>query len=402
MTCEEFLRLLDEDRLAGSPEAAAHLQSCPECRYAKEWWHTVRRELRELKDEPTPPFLHTRVMAHVRAGATQRAPWWQVVPRLSWTGPALVGVVLLVASGYGLWQVMRPSATPPGVPAPRESSGVVAGGAESLRRDAAGADAKLKEDEVAERDKAQDVAQPKEVAPAALTKVETAAASVGNESEAGAPGQNLEGTFSQQRLRLAQNEPAVAEKQVASALEQPAVRPSSQFGQNVLSNQANFAQTPAQNVQMPPANQAANVATNVTNAGAVAQNDQRQAAAQRVEPERTSKGTRDEESRATQGQAKSAPAPATQSVAESLGKGPSTSNLVTCAVVAQSGGALRGIALPPELAPPAGAPVEFTVGADRSVAISISKKTGGAGPLATALASLELPIGRYTLRRVGK
>ena len=53
MTCEELLRLLDEDGPTGSGDAAAHLRSCPDCRYAKEWWQTVRSELGEMR-KPSP------------------------------------------------------------------------------------------------------------------------------------------------------------------------------------------------------------------------------------------------------------------------------------------------------------------------------------------------------------
>jgi hypothetical protein len=70
MTCEEFTRLLDTDRPLADLEAIAHVASCPQCARALERWQAAREELRSMATEAPPPFLHSRIMASVRAEAT--------------------------------------------------------------------------------------------------------------------------------------------------------------------------------------------------------------------------------------------------------------------------------------------------------------------------------------------
>ncbi|MFI5165228.1 MAG: hypothetical protein ACHQQS_01265 [Thermoanaerobaculales bacterium] len=115
MTCEEFLRLLDDEQPPTSGEAAAHLASCPACRRAWERAQAMRRELRAMReDSPPPPFLHSRVMANVRAERAARRPWWNMVARPAWAGAALVALLLVMVSGYRLYELFRPTplATP--------------------------------------------------------------------------------------------------------------------------------------------------------------------------------------------------------------------------------------------------------------------------------------------------
>jgi negative regulator of sigma E activity len=126
MTCAELERCLDEDRTIDTPEAAAHLATCAECRRAVERWRAVRSELRSMASEPDPPFLHTRVMAHVRAEG-QRAPgrtFWLLRP--VWAAPALAVLFIGVVAGLGVWRAQRET---PSAPAAEVAEVVVAQGA---------------------------------------------------------------------------------------------------------------------------------------------------------------------------------------------------------------------------------------------------------------------------------
>jgi len=118
MTCEEFRRRLDGDEPTDTGEAAAHLERCADCRRLAERADLTRRALRALREEAPPPFLHARVMAHLR-DAEPRARRWQVAARPAWAGAALVALLLVAVSGYRLAEWLRP--------APRAEAPVVVG-----------------------------------------------------------------------------------------------------------------------------------------------------------------------------------------------------------------------------------------------------------------------------------
>jgi hypothetical protein len=106
MRCEDLLRELDESGRVASPEARAHVQGCPSCARAAESWQAVRGELQAMGEDAPPPFLHARVMAHVRAEAkaAPRPAWWARVPRWAWAGQALAVLLGVTLAGWGLWQ----------------------------------------------------------------------------------------------------------------------------------------------------------------------------------------------------------------------------------------------------------------------------------------------------------
>ena len=114
MRCEEFLRRLDAEEECRTGEAAAHAAACPACGRAAERMEAASAALRGLRaeDEP-PPFLHTRVMAHVRGEGARRpvlgAGGWF---RLAWAGPLFAVAVVFLLGGYGLRQVVEPSRRP--------------------------------------------------------------------------------------------------------------------------------------------------------------------------------------------------------------------------------------------------------------------------------------------------
>jgi hypothetical protein len=123
MTCDEFLRLLDEDAPLDGGDALAHLAECPSCARAAERERAVRRELTALGEDEAPPFLHARIMAHVQAADRERrelpaASWWRL--RAAWAGPLLVVACVVILGGYVLWRVLQPSelAPPPAARAP--------------------------------------------------------------------------------------------------------------------------------------------------------------------------------------------------------------------------------------------------------------------------------------------
>lgn len=101
MRCEDFLKLLDGDGAAPTPEAAAHAESCLSCGAALARWNAARRELRALADEPAPPFLSARVMAAVRAEVAGRQRPAAAVAR--WRLHLLPALALLVTASLGAW-----------------------------------------------------------------------------------------------------------------------------------------------------------------------------------------------------------------------------------------------------------------------------------------------------------
>lgn len=117
MTCEELRRRLDGEGSVATPEARAHLAVCTDCAREVRRWGEVQAALRDLGQEPAPPFLHARIMAHLRSAET--------VPARArgsflhgWRAPAtaaLAAVVVIV--GLGLYQVVHPLAPPEPEPA---------------------------------------------------------------------------------------------------------------------------------------------------------------------------------------------------------------------------------------------------------------------------------------------
>ena len=110
LSCNDLRRLLDAEAPLDTGEACEHLASCPGCREAVTRWERVEAQLGAWGSEPTPPFLHARLMAHVRGAGRQRS-----TPRLRrfWWAPTLATALLVAAFG-----IVR---TPPRAPRPPES-----------------------------------------------------------------------------------------------------------------------------------------------------------------------------------------------------------------------------------------------------------------------------------------
>lgn len=110
MTCAELRRLMDEEGAASTPEARAHLAACTDCQLLARRWEEVQGALRGMGREPAPPFLHARIMAHVRAAEEVAAS-----PRRSflhgWRAPAVAALgAAVVIVGLGLYSAVRPLA----------------------------------------------------------------------------------------------------------------------------------------------------------------------------------------------------------------------------------------------------------------------------------------------------
>lgn len=110
LTCEDLRRLIDGEARLDTSEVREHLDGCPECRTAVSRWTQVAAELRGLGGEAPPPFLHGRVMAHVRA---QRP----ASKRLWWT-PALATALLVVIVSVWHSPIEAPGPSPLGAPPP--------------------------------------------------------------------------------------------------------------------------------------------------------------------------------------------------------------------------------------------------------------------------------------------
>jgi hypothetical protein len=138
MTCEEFLNLLDEDGLEGSPEAAAHAEACASCRAALERWRVVRHEFTAMRDEPAPPFLHTRVMAHVQGAPPEGHDWfgWLRAFRPTWATTALVLILGIAIGGLSVWR-WRSGPAGPAAPIPGRELALKKADAPEARREAA-------------------------------------------------------------------------------------------------------------------------------------------------------------------------------------------------------------------------------------------------------------------------
>ncbi len=139
MTCDEVRELINREGAITSGEANSHVHECPGCQEFWDHWQAVRKELHAMGEEDTPPFLHTRIMAHVQEAAESehaKGAWLFGLKKL-WAGPLLVLFLGLLLGGYGLVQVLRPKAPSEPVPAAsRPLSSKQKPGAEAKAKDA--------------------------------------------------------------------------------------------------------------------------------------------------------------------------------------------------------------------------------------------------------------------------
>lgn len=115
MTCDEIRAMLDREGGLTTGEAQDHVHQCPACQEAWARWQAVQRELRAMGDEETPPFLHSRLMAHVQSAAAQesRSGTWLFGLKKIWAGPVVVLFIGLLLGGFGLLQILKPRAPAP-------------------------------------------------------------------------------------------------------------------------------------------------------------------------------------------------------------------------------------------------------------------------------------------------
>ena len=116
MMCQEVRELIDRDGAPTTGDANAHIHDCPSCSEFWAHWQEVQRGLHALGEEEAPPFLHTRLMAHVREAAEadgrKKEAWFFGLKKI-WAGPLLVLFLGMLLGGYGLVQVWRPKTVAP-------------------------------------------------------------------------------------------------------------------------------------------------------------------------------------------------------------------------------------------------------------------------------------------------
>jgi hypothetical protein len=122
MTCADLRRLVAEGEGSAleSPEARAHLATCEACRSMVEHWSEAMVELRGWASDEPPPFLHGRLMAHVRAEGARRERARR--GRLAWWAPALAATFIAVVGGLALWRAPWLHQAPAGSVQPRVSA----------------------------------------------------------------------------------------------------------------------------------------------------------------------------------------------------------------------------------------------------------------------------------------
>ncbi len=99
MTCEEFLRRLDQGEPMAVGDAAVHAAACPACARALARSRAVANELSAMADEPAPPFLHARIMARVRTGSRVHAARWRLAFATAATVVLAVGTYFVLRPG---------------------------------------------------------------------------------------------------------------------------------------------------------------------------------------------------------------------------------------------------------------------------------------------------------------
>ena len=139
MTCEELRRLVDEEGTVSTPEAQAHLAACPECMLLARRWAEVQGALHGMGQEPAPPFLHARIMAHVRSAEEVSARSRRSFLH-GWRAPAVAALgAAVVIVGLGLYSAVRPLAVPSrnGLPSSAQTRQQLPAGEAGLEKKAA-------------------------------------------------------------------------------------------------------------------------------------------------------------------------------------------------------------------------------------------------------------------------
>ena len=106
LICADLRRLMDEGAALDASEVRTHLAGCEGCRRAVERWQETIAKLREWGEQPTPPFLHGRLMARLRADGQPRRSWL----RRLWWAPTLATIVLVAT--LGVWRSAEPPPAP--------------------------------------------------------------------------------------------------------------------------------------------------------------------------------------------------------------------------------------------------------------------------------------------------
>jgi hypothetical protein len=101
LSCAELRQRLDADERLDASDVREHAAGCVDCRRALERWRAAAFEMRAWSEESLPPFLHARIMAGLRGGASEgeRRGWRAWLGRRPvWASSALAAAFVLVVA----------------------------------------------------------------------------------------------------------------------------------------------------------------------------------------------------------------------------------------------------------------------------------------------------------------
>lgn len=105
MRCEDALSLLLDPSVPESPELAAHLQSCAECRAMRELWEKLDHLPAPLPDPGMTHRFRQRLRAETRASRPT------IHPLTGWALPLAAAMLLAVGGAFAAGYSLRPTAS---------------------------------------------------------------------------------------------------------------------------------------------------------------------------------------------------------------------------------------------------------------------------------------------------
>jgi hypothetical protein len=102
VNCRDVVETLREGGTTNI-QTREHLATCPACASEERFWLEVRGALRQVPSPP--PFLHSRIMASVRAEARareERHPWFLAAWTRRWVLPSMTAAIIVMGEGYGV------------------------------------------------------------------------------------------------------------------------------------------------------------------------------------------------------------------------------------------------------------------------------------------------------------
>jgi hypothetical protein len=120
LSCDQFRKRLDELEALDGSDMREHAGSCASCRLALERWQAAAGQMRAWADEPPPAFLHTRLMAELRAARVEKhRPRIWLTWRPVWVSAAVAAAIVVVGVGLSVFRGPAPIPELAGSSAPR-------------------------------------------------------------------------------------------------------------------------------------------------------------------------------------------------------------------------------------------------------------------------------------------